>query len=129
MPIDNTPPAPGTVVKPESRDPVAHTTPKPKKPWNCEPGKVDTSRLAEEQPDFDWTLKGSHDRLCRALARRTAQIERQSITGKSADLASEIANAANAWKTLMATQPKADPLDQQPGETDDAYRARLEALK
>jgi len=81
-------------------------------------------------PNLDTSIAASRDRLLRFLALASADAVTRAEQGNFDSLAMANAkDAATIFRALMTNEPKADPLDQRPGETDDDYRARLESLK
>jgi len=136
MPIDLTPPTPGTVVRPDT------TPPRRDRPSDLAKAPIERARAVAansrrartstdellRDPDFDPSLTASRARLEKALAIASAIALRQAENGLvDDDAVSLIREMSTVYRTLAQTEP-GDPTAQRPGESVEDYRARLEAI-
>ena len=117
-----------------SKDDPHNTAGYPPPPKGVDPmAEHERKRKAKEaaaDPNLDISIVASRDRLLRFLALASADAVTRAKSGRIDSLAMANAkDAATIFRALMTNEPKADPLDQRPGESDDDYRARLESLK
>lgn len=133
--IDLSPPAPGTIVKPDTTparadkptDLAKHKLSGGAAPANARRARVATDKLLSD-PDFDWSLTATRARLEKSAAVMSAIALQRAENGLvSEDDPDLLQKAAVLYRTLATTEP-GDPTAQRPGESVEDYRSRLEAM-
>lgn len=86
--------------------------------------RVAVDKLLDD-PTFDRSLAASRQRLLDALAIFSTMALRMAENGMSPAATDALKNAAGIYRQLATND---DPLEQRPGESEEAYKARLQRI-